>query len=129
MNTVTIIGGLTRDPELRRTHSGADVCNMRIAFRQGMTDTGYVDVTCWGATAEAVATHKRHGHQVAVTGELRWRSWKDDDEKRHQVLYVNAVRIDFLGRPADAGSAEAASAIDTAVGVAGGPADDQDIPF
>src|SRR5579884_2087939 len=73
MNSVNIIGRLTRDPELRETPTGTAVCSLRLAYEQSSPNeqTGFVDVTCWGATAKAVAAYLSQGDQVGVTGELR----------------------------------------------------------
>jgi single-strand DNA-binding protein len=136
MNVVCLTGGLTRDPELRTTGSGTDVCTMRLGFRQGATDSGYVDVACFGATARAVAEHKRSGHQVAITGELRWREWlPDGSDVKRQAYEVVASRVDFLGHT---GSADAPASVREAAQAGGAEwtdaqaaavnADD-DIPF
>ena len=126
MNIVGLTGGLTRDPELRHTADGTPVCNLRLAFRQKLTDTGYVDVTCWAATAEAVTTYKRRGDRLAVSGELRWREFTADDGSKRQVNFINAHQVEFLGVRREDDPAEHAGAVAAANGAV--PNTD-DIPF
>ena len=67
LNTVTITGRLTANPELRYTNDGKAVTNMRVAVNDR---TDFVDVTVWGKPAEAVAERKAKGDQIGVTGRL-----------------------------------------------------------
>lgn len=114
MNTVSLIGRLTRDPELNTTNAGHPVCNMRVAVDGvGSDDTLYIDVTSFGTQAAACAEHLRRGRLVAVAGRLVYREWKADDgskRSRHKVV----GRVEFLpyglngARPEPETAAEAA---------------------
>ena len=69
MNNVSLIGRLTRDPELVTTQGGTEICNVRIALDlRGQDGAVYTDVKCFGKQGLAVAEHKRKGDQIAVTG-------------------------------------------------------------
>lgn len=124
MNNVNIIGRLTRDPELRRTHSGTDVTTLRLAVdTYGDQPTCFIDVATWGPTATACAEHLRKGRQVGVVGELRYREWTQDDVKR-SAHSVNAQRVDFLGKPQKADEPSASQEPQD-----GGTKYEDDIPF
>ena len=105
MNTVTLLGRLTADPELRSTNDGTPVCTMRLAVnrpRKEGQDQGavFINVVSFSRQAEAVAQHLNKGRQVAVTGRLEYRQWEAPDgspRSRHEVI---ANQIDFLAKPA-----------------------------
>ena len=106
LNRVTIIGRLTRDPELRSTPSGTSVCALRIACNSSRKDAdgvyaerpNYFDVSVFGAPAENVAQYMRKGSRVAVDGRLEWREWDSSGEKRQAVSIV-ADWVQFLDSP------------------------------
>lgn len=93
-NTITIVGNLTRDPELRFTPSGAAVANFGVAWnmkgRDGAEDkVSFFDVTCWRQLAENVSDSLTKGSRVVVYGRLDQRSWENQDgEKRSKVEIV-----------------------------------------
>ena len=93
-NTVTIVGNLTRDPELRFTPGGAAVANFGVAWnmkgRDGQEDkVSYFDVTCWRQLAENVSDSLTKGSRVVVYGRLDQRSWQNQDgDKRSKVEIV-----------------------------------------
>ena len=77
-NTITIIGNLTRDPELRFTQSGLALCEFGLASnlrkQNGEEEAMFFNVTCWRSLAENVAESLGKGARVIVTGRLKWRS-------------------------------------------------------
>ncbi|HSH59054.1 MAG TPA: single-stranded DNA-binding protein [Acidimicrobiales bacterium] len=111
MNTVSLIGRLPADPELRTTTGGTPVCTVRLAInrpRKNGQDQGpvFIDVVSFNRQAEAVAEHLAKGRQVAVTGRLEYRQWECSDgspRSRHEVV---ANQIDFLAKPATNGTGE-----------------------
>lgn len=113
MNTVNLIGRLTKDPELRYTANGNAVCTLRLAVtrrRHNGDDQGavFIDVVTFGPRAEAVAEQMTKGRQVAVSGRLEHQEWKARDgspRSRHEVI---AEQVQFLGgRPAESDKADA----------------------
>jgi len=107
MNTVNLIGRLTRDPELRSMPDGQrSVCDLRIAVSNGENDPTYVDVATFDKQAEACAEHLSKGRQVAVSGRLIYREWEKDGARRSKHSVIG--RVEFLGkapaRPEDDGS-------------------------
>lgn len=109
MNTITVTGRLTHDPDQRTVTVGEDersVTTLPIALDEHRrTDAPcFVDVVCWGGVAEACATHLRKGRHVAVTGRLDLSRWTDDAGARHQRHRIVAAEVDFLDRPEPARS-------------------------
>ena len=90
-NTLTIIGNVTRDPELRYTQGGMAVATFGIAWNQkgrdGQEDrVSFFDVTCWRQLGENVNDSIRKGSRVVVHGRLDQRSWENKEgEKRSKV--------------------------------------------
>ncbi len=83
-NVVTVVGNVTRDPELRYTPSGASVCNFSVAWNNRYERNGeqveqvsYFDVVVWREQAENVASTVSKGMRVIVSGRLDQRSWED----------------------------------------------------
>ncbi len=96
-NTVTIIGNVTRDPELRYLTSGTALASFGVAWnnrykdRNGeqVEDTSFFDVTCWRDLADHVAESISKGDRVIVYGKLEQRSWETQEgEKRSKVEIV-----------------------------------------
>lgn len=125
MNSVNLIGRLTRDPELVTTDSGTDICKLRLAVDRARRDGAvFLDVKCFEGQARACAEHLNQGREVAVTGRLELDEWDADGAKRSR-LYVIGERVQFLRKPAQAANAQEPAAESAAVGAGDGP----DIPF
>lgn len=95
INSVTIGGNLTRDPEVRQAGeatvcSFALACNRRYRDREGQLqeDVSFIDVECWGRSAEIVGQYLTKGSPLAVTGELRQDRWEDKDGGKRSKLKV-----------------------------------------
>ncbi len=93
-NTITVVGNITRDPELRFTPSGAAVANFGVAWNKkgfdGKEDeVSFFDVTCWRQLAENVSESLTKGSRVVVYGRLEQRSWQTQDgDKRSKVEII-----------------------------------------
>jgi single-strand DNA-binding protein len=124
-NRVTLLGNLTRDPDMRYTPSGTAVASFGLAinrrFRQG-TETKeevcYVDITAFGAQAEAIGTYLSKGSPALIDGRLRWHQWEKDGQ-RQSKLDVVADTVQFLARREDRTAADEMPT----------DFDDSDIPF
>lgn len=117
LNQVTLMGNLTRDPELRQTPNGQNVTSFSLALNRAYKDqsgewqevTDYVDCVCWGPLAERVAQYLSKGRRCLVQGRLQSRSWEQDGQKRSKVE-VLANDVTFLdGRSADGGADNSAA--------------------
>lgn len=103
LNQVTLMGNLTRDPELRQTPSGQAVCSFSLALNRSYKDqsgqwqeaTDYIDVVAWGPLGERVSQYLSKGRRCLVQGRLQSRSWEQDGQKRSKVE-VLASDVTFL---------------------------------
>jgi len=148
LNRVTLVGRLTRDPELRHSGGGDAICSIRLAVSSRSRDetgnwgdrSNYFDVTIFGRQAETASTYLAKGRRIGVDGRLSWREWQAQDGTKRQSVEVIANDIFFLdsrgegGEPGFAG--RRADAVDDlapvgamAGGGGAGPAEDADIPF
>ncbi|MBC8364207.1 MAG: single-stranded DNA-binding protein [Actinobacteria bacterium] len=93
-NTVTVVGNVTRDPELRFTPGGAPVTNFSVAWnRKDQNDedvVSFFDITCWRSLAENVAESITKGQRVIVYGRLEHRSWENNDGERRSKVEIIA---------------------------------------
>jgi single-strand DNA-binding protein len=112
INSVIVIGNLTRDPELKATPSGTSVCSLRIAVNDQVKDqasgewvekANYFTVDVFGRQAETCAQYLNRGRQVAVSGRLRWRQWETQDGQKREAVSIAADRVQFIG-PRDGGA-------------------------
>lgn len=104
LNKVILIGNLGRDPELRRTSSGAAVCTLNLATNASYTDrdgnrvdtTEWHRVVVWGRMAETCDAYLQAGRRVYVEGSLQTRTWEDREGRSRTTTEVKARRVDFL---------------------------------
>ena len=96
-NTVTIIGTLTRDPELRFTQGGIALCEFGLAWnlrkQNGEDEAMFFNVTCWRTLAETVAESLGKGAREIVTGRLNWRSWESEAGEKRNAIDIQAEEI------------------------------------
>lgn len=105
-NQVTLMGNLTRDPELRQTPNGSSVTNFGLALNRRYKGadgnwqeaTDFVDIVAWGPLGERVAQYLSKGRPCLVSGRLQSRNWEQDGQKRTKVEVV-AQDVTFLGGP------------------------------
>jgi single-strand DNA-binding protein len=106
LNTVGLVGRLTRDPELRYTAAGEAVCSLRLAVatrtRSGddwQDRPNFFDVAVFGRNGEAAAEHLSKGRRVGVAGRLGWREWRTDDGGRREAVEILAASVQYLDAP------------------------------
>lgn len=104
LNTVALVGNLTRDPELKQLPSGAAVTELSIAVNERVKrgeeweDYGnFFDVTVWGRQAENAVKYLAKGRPVAVQGRLRQERWENENGDKRSKVKVVAHTIQFLG--------------------------------
>jgi len=139
INRVTLVGRLTRDPELRHLPSGTPVLEMGVAVNGRQQDDAgnwvdkpnFFDVKVFGNQAEMLSQHLAKGRRIGIDGRLDWRSWEAQDGTKRSKVDVVAQTVQFLDSRQDSESpayvpagAAAASGDDFPTS----PADD-DIPF
>ena len=106
INRVVLVGRLTRDPELRKTTSGASVASFTLAIDNrmkgpnGEKTTSFIPCTIWNQQAENVARFTKKGALVGVEGRLNQRSYEKDG-RRVSVVEVICDSCQFLERKDD----------------------------
>lgn len=102
LNTITIMGRLTRDPELRRTQSNIPVASFTLAVDRdysgrdgGEKQTDFIDIVAWRGTAEFVSKYFSRGSMAVVSGRLQIRDWTDRDGAKRRSAEVVADNVYF----------------------------------
>jgi len=99
LNTVTVVGNVTRDPELRYTQGGQPRCNVGVAVNRSWMNrqtndweerTSFFNVVVWGDMAENVGHSITKGTRVVVTGRIEQRSWETDQGEKRSVVEIVA---------------------------------------
>lgn len=99
MNKVTIIGRLTKDPEIRSTQNGVSVCTFTVAVdcRRKEDGADFLPVVAWRGTADVCGKYLSKGKQVAVFGSIQTRSYDAKDGSKRYVTEIQADEVEFLG--------------------------------
>ena len=102
LNHITIMGRLTRDPELRRTGSGIAVASFSLAVDRdyspkdgGERETDFIDCVAWRQTGEFVSKYFTKGRMAVVSGRLQIRGWTDKDGNKRRSAEVVADNVYF----------------------------------
>lgn len=97
MNTISIIGRLTADPELRKTQSGIAVASFTLAVDRPRVKetTDFFRCVAWRQTGEFVAQYFTKGRKMGVTGSMQSRQYEDKDGNKRTVWEVVADQVDF----------------------------------
>ena len=110
LNHITIMGRLTRDPELRRTGSGVAVASFTLAVdrdfgknENGERETDFIDCVAWRQTGEFVSKYFTKGRMAVVSGRLQIRSWTDKDGNKRRTAEVVADNVYFGDSKKDEG--------------------------
>jgi len=122
LNSVNIMGNLTRDPEMKYTTSGKSVCNLSIAnnrvYKKGderVTEVSYFDVEVWGAVAENCAKYLTKGSGIIVEGRLRQDRWERDGKTQSRVR-IAANNIHFMPKKRDEGGTQEPAGVGSGAG-------------
>jgi single-strand DNA-binding protein len=101
-NTTTIIGNLTREPEIRYTREGQATAQLGVAVNRRWQDratqewqesTSFFDVICWRDLAENVALSLAKGMRVVVTGRLEQRTWETEEGDHRSKVEITAEEV------------------------------------
>lgn len=117
LNSVNIMGNLTRDPEIRYTPAGKTVCSLSIANNrvytknaEKVTEVSYFDVEVWGQAAENCSKYLAKGSGIIVEGRLRQDRWEKDGKTQSRVK-ISANAVHFLPKRQN-NAAEPAASVD-----------------
>lgn len=102
LNTITIMGRLTRDPEVKQTQSGATVANFTLAVdrdfsseESGEKETDFIDCVAWRSTADFVSKYFSKGRMAVVSGRLQIRKWQDKNGNNRYTTEIVANSVYF----------------------------------
>ncbi len=131
---VTLVGNLTRDPELKTISTGTSVCELGVAVGRSYKDStgqwqekaSFFNVKVWGAQGENCARYLSKGRQVAVDGRLEQRSWEAEDGSKRSAVEIIADTVMFLGGPGEGAPAAAGGGRSSQPSSSGSPAGDSD---
>lgn len=104
LNEITIIGRLTRDPELRFTQAGTAVLNFTAAVDRDIADdngdreTDFIDCAAWDKKANFVNDYFLKGDMIVVSGRLQLRDWEDKDGNKRRSAEILAHNV-YFGQP------------------------------
>jgi single-strand DNA-binding protein len=141
INKVIIVGNLGRDPEVSYTGSGAAVAKFSVATSETWKDkntgekkerTEWHRIVAWDKLGEICGKYLAKGRQVYVEGKLQTRSYEDKEGVKRYTTEIVAQDVQFLGGSrdaADSGRMSGGNALREPAGPAGGPPDEDDIPF
>ena len=140
LNHITIMGRLTRDPEMHNTQSGVAVASFTLAVDRdfggkdgGEKQTDFIDCTAWRHTAEFVSKYFSKGRMAVVSGRLQIDNYTDNDGNKRKAAKVIADNIYFGDSKKDGAtgsqSDEAASFTPAPSGFVTVDVDDGELPF
>ena len=102
INNVTLVGRLTKDPDLRYTSSGKGVAgftlavNRRFTNQAGQREADYIQCVIWGKSAETLANYAKKGSLIGIVGRLQSRSYENNEKQRVYVTEVVVETFQFL---------------------------------
>lgn len=102
INQVTLVGRLTRDPELKLTQTGTSVTNIMLAVQRnyrnqaGEYEADFIPCIFWNKAAENIVHYCRKGFMIALIGRIQTRNYENEDGKRVYVTEVVAEYVRFL---------------------------------
>jgi single-strand DNA-binding protein len=111
INRVTLVGRLTRDPELRHLPSGSPVLQLGLAVNGRQKDDAgnwvdkpnFFDVKVFGNQAEMLSQHLAKGRRVGIDGRLDWSSWEAQDGSKRSKVEIVAFTVQFLDSRGEGG--------------------------
>ena len=107
MNKAILVGRLTRDPKLKSTANGTNVCSFSVAVNrryknaEGNYDADFINCTAWRQTAEFVSKYFTKGRMIGVVGSIQTRNYDDKDGKKVYVTEVAADEVHFVESKGD----------------------------
>lgn len=103
MNNVSIIGRLTKDPELKHLKSDSSVCKFTIAHNRKFKVNGdsreevsFFDCTAWGKQGEIISQYLSKGKRIGLTGRLSQRTWESQDGKKMSAVEIVVEDFTFI---------------------------------
>ena len=102
MNSVCLIGRLTKDSELRENEKGTKVSSFTLAIARDENTTDFINCTCFNKVAEVLNKYTKKGSQVGVIGRIQTRTYEEENKNR-TITYVLVNKLMLLGKKEDTG--------------------------
>lgn len=103
MNTVILMGRLTKQPELKRTNSDIPNCQFTVAVNRkfknqqtGQYDADFINCVAWRQTAEIITKYFRKGHRILLEGSMQTRNYDDKNGVKHYITEVVVDTVHFV---------------------------------
>lgn len=114
MNNVTLIGRLTKDPELRYLPNGVATCSFTLAvdrpfLKDKEREADFIPIVAWRQLAETCANYLKKGRLTAVQGRMQVRNYENNEGRRVYMTEVVANEVRFLEAPARSETGESKS--------------------
>ena len=129
MNNVSLVGRLTRDPEIKTTNSGSSYARFSIAVDRRGKDPGtdFINIVAFGKTSEFIERYFRKGQRIGINGRIQTGSYEGKDGKKVYTFDVIAENVEFVESKSASASATPANA-DGFVNIPDG-VEDPGLPF
>ena len=129
MNNVSLVGRLTRDPEIKNTNSGSTYARFSIAVDRRGKDAGtdFINIVAFGKTSEFIERYFRKGQRIGINGRIQTGSYEGKDGKKVYTFDVIAENVEFVESKSASSSATPANA-DGFVNIPDG-VEDPGLPF
>jgi len=135
VNKAILIGNLTRDPELRTSQNGNEVCTFTLAVNRRFTDASgnrqadFINVVAFKKTAELCARYLAKGRKCGIVGMIQTRTYDAQDGTKRYVTEVIAEEVEFIGQPAQQQTEQRGDAWEPEVPSMQTADDDDSFPF
>lgn len=112
MNNVSLVGRLTRDPEIKATNSGSTYARFSIAVDRRGKDAGtdFINIVAFGKTSEFIERYFRKGQRIGINGRIQTGSYEGKDGKKVYTFDVIAENVEFVESKSASASATPANA-------------------
>ena len=112
MNNVSLVGRLTRDPEIKATNSGSSYARFSIAVDRRGKDAGtdFINIVAFGKTSEFIERYFRKGQRIGINGRIQTGSYEGKDGKKVYTFDVIAENVEFVESKSASASATPANA-------------------
>lgn len=129
MNNVSLVGRLTRDPEIKTTNSGSTYARFSIAVDRRGKDAGtdFINIVAFGKTSEFIERYFRKGQRIGINGRIQTGSYEGKDGKKVYTFDIIAENVEFVESKSASASATPANA-DGFVNIPDG-VEDPGLPF
>ena len=138
MNKVTLMGRLTRDPEVRYTQTNNTlIASFSLAVNRRFVKQGeerqadFINVVAWSKTGEFCSKYFKKGQQVGIIGRIQTRSWEDDNKQKRYATEVVAEEAYFADSKRDSNPSDFANTFGNEVSQASefSVSSDEELPF